>query len=454
MSKEIKLALLMATSLFMEMLDSTIVTTALPQMSKYFHTTTSQISLLVSSYIVTTAIFIPMSGWLAHRFGNKKIWLTAILLFTLSSLGSAISPNFVTLISMRIIQGFAGALMAPTARLIVLEKTQTNMLLKMTGYFVWPALIAPAIAPIIGGMIVTYSSWHWIFLINLPIGFVAFVLGLKMINRDAEIEENRFDWIGFFEIALASSLIVIGADFVTNPGTIIKMLGLGMILIGGYLTYATCQHLLKTSMPLFSLKALKIKSFRISQTSGSILWLSVSALPYLLTMYLQNIFHWSAVVAGSYVIFIFLGNIAIKPFTTVIIKTFTYKGALLLSFITVFLSSIAFFFIDVNTVKIIIMLLAFVAGVGRSLGLTAFNGLILSEIDSKDRNSANTLNSVTSSLVQGLGISIVSLFISLMSSFVSVGDAYSLSFVLLGLLMIYPIIEVSRVSKKIGSQTI
>ena len=454
MSKEIKLALLMATSLFMEMLDGTIVTTAQPQMAAYFHTSMSQISLLISSYLVTTAIFIPMSGWLASRFGNKRIWLSAILLFTISSMGSALSPNLSVLIVMRVLQGFSGALMTPTARLIVLEKAPTNMLLKMTSYFVWPALIAPAIAPVLGGMIITYLSWHWIFLINLPIGMIAFIFGQKLIQTDTNLVKNPFDWVGFFEIAIASTAVVVGAEIVTNSQILIKTLGLIMIVVGLILAVITCQHLLRTPEPLFSLKAMGAKSFRISQTSGSILWLSVSALPYLLTIYLQNIFHWSAIVAGTYVIFIFLGNIGIKPFTTIIIKTFTYKGALLGSFLIVLLSSLAFFFIDPTTPKFIIMFLAFVAGVGRSLGLTAFNGLILSEIIPKDRNGANTLNAVTSSLVQGLGISLVSLFIGLMSSFVSSNLAYSLSFIFLGLMMLYPIWEISRIPKEMGSQTI
>ncbi|KRN94904.1 MFS transporter [Companilactobacillus kimchiensis] len=454
MSKEIKLALLMATSLFMEMLDGTIVTTALPKMAQYFNTTMSQISFLVSSYMVATAIFIPLSGWLASRFGNKRIWLIAIVLFTTSSLGSALSPNFAILILMRIIQGFSGALLTPTARLIVLEKTPTKMLLRMTGYFVWPALIAPAIAPVVGGMIITYLSWHWIFLINLPIGIIAFMIGRRMIPGDIKREHTKFDWTGFFEIALASGLIVVGADVVTNKQTSIKILGLGMIVLGILFGYLTCRHLLRANNPLFSLKAMGVKSFRISQTSGSVLWLSVGAMPYLLTIYLQNVFHWSAVVAGTYVIFIFLGNIGIKPFTTIIIKSLTYKGALLSSFMTVLLSSIAFFWVSPTTPAIIIMALAFFSGVGRSLGLTAFNGLILSEISPTDRNSANTLNSVTSSLVQGLGISLVSLLISLLSNFVTLQYAYSFSFIFLGLLMIYPIIEILGISKEMGSQTI
>lgn len=152
MSKEIKIALLMAASLFMEILDGTIVTTALPKMSNYFHTSSATIALLVSVYLITVAIFIPMSGWMANRFGKKNIWMLAVLIFTLSSLGNALAPSFQILLGMRIIQGISGALMTPTARLIVLEKTPPSRLLYMFSYLIWPALIAPAIAPIVGGV--------------------------------------------------------------------------------------------------------------------------------------------------------------------------------------------------------------------------------------------------------------------------------------------------------------
>lgn len=202
MSQQIKIALVMAMSLFMEILDGTIVTTALPKMATTFSTSMSQISLLISAYLVTVAIFIPMSGWLAKYFGKKKIWLLAVFLFTISSLGSALAPSFGVLLGMRMLQGFSGALMTPTARLIVFEKTPVDQLLKMTSYLVWPALIAPAIAPIMGGAIITYLSWHWIFLINLPIGMSILILGYSLIPSDHDLIKNKFDWLGFVEMAM------------------------------------------------------------------------------------------------------------------------------------------------------------------------------------------------------------------------------------------------------------
>lgn len=454
MSKQIKIALLMAASLFMEIMDGTIVITALPQMAKDFQTSIAQMSLLVSVYLVTVAIFLPLSGWIANYFGKKRIWLFAVLLFTVSSLGSALAKDFTFLLTMRIIQGVSGALMTPTARLIVLEKTPARDLLKMTSYFVWPALLAPAIAPVIGGAIVTYFTWHWIFLINIPIGIVIVMMGISMIPKDVEFIRNKFDWIGFIEIAIASVLLVVGAEFATHSSVSLVTAGLIFIAVGLLLGAVIYNHLNKATQPLFSLKALKITSFRISQSSGAVLWLSVGAMPYLLTLFLQNRFHWSAVVAGTYVLFIFLGNIAIKPFTTPIIRTLKYKGALFVAFGLVLLSSVAMSFIGQATYSVIIMALAFISGVGRSLALTAFNGLNLSEIEPQDRNSANTLNAIVQTLSQGLGIAFISLILHLLETIFAIDTAYSISFIILGVVMLFPIWEVIKVPNDIGSKTI
>lgn len=454
MSKQIKIALLMAASLFMEIMDGTIVITALPQMAKDFQTSIAQMSLLVSVYLVTVAIFLPLSGWIANYFGKKRIWLFAVLLFTVSSLGSALAKDFTFLLTMRIIQGVSGALMTPTARLIVLEKTPARDLLKMTSYFVWPALLAPAIAPVIGGAIVTYFTWHWIFLINIPIGIVIVMMGISMIPKDIEFIRNKFDWIGFIEIAIASVLLVVGAEFATHSSVSLVTAGLIFIAVGLLLGAVIYNHLNKAKQPLFSLKALKITSFRISQSSGAVLWLSVGAMPYLLTLFLQNRFHWSAVVAGTYVLFIFLGNIAIKPFTTPIIRTLKYKGALFVAFGLVLLSSVAMSFIGQATYSVIIMALAFISGVGRSLALTAFNGLNLSEIEPQDRNSANTLNAIVQTLSQGLGIAFISLILHLLETIFAIDTAYSISFIILGVVMLFPIWEVIKVPNDIGSKTI
>lgn len=443
----------MAASLFMEMLDGTIVTTALPKMSQYFHTGAATTALLVSVYLITSAIFIPLSGWMAKRFGKKKIWIIAVIIFTISSLTNALAPNFLFLLLTRIIQGISGSLMTPTARLIVLEKTPASKLLKMVSYLIWPALIAPAIAPLVGGYIVTYWSWQWIFLINVPIGLVIALLGIRWIDADDGKTKNAFDLLGFIEIASASSLVLVGAELATH-GENYWAIALGLIAIGVILVFIVSKHLKKAENPLFSIKALKVTSFRICQTSGSVLWLCVGALPYILTVFLQTVFHWSAVKAGSYVLFIFIGNIGIKPFTNAIIRKLGYRSSLLISFGMVFITSVALAFIHVNTFPVYIMFLALVSGAGRSLALTNYNGLSFSEIAPQDRNSANTLNTVVMTLAQGLGISLITVVVDILQIYFPIYTAYELGFVFLGLLMIFPVIEVLFLPSNIGHATI
>ncbi|MCP0887090.1 MFS transporter [Ligilactobacillus sp. WILCCON 0076] len=454
MTKEIKIALLMAASLFMEIMDGTIVTTALPSMAKYFRTGSSTVALLVSIYLITVAIFIPLSGWLADRFGKKKMWILAVGLFTLSSLGSALAPTFGVLLGMRVIQGMSGAMMTPTARLIVLEKTIPEQLLRMTSYLVWPALLAPAIAPLIGGLIVTWWNWRWIFMINLPIGIIIILYGLFLIDHDNRtVIHRRFDVMGFIAIAIASGLILAGAELATH-GRAEWLLAALMVIIGAGMLVFSYFHLCKVENPLFSVSSLQIESFRFTQIGCSVLWLSVGAMPYLMTVYLQTVFQWSPVKASSFVIFIFLGNIGIKPFTTVIIKTLKYCGALLSAFLMVMISSLCLAMITTETFPWIIALLAFISGVGRSLALTAYNGLTFADVPLAERNSANTLTAVIMTLAQGLGVSLITVIVSILSHTMPLEHAYQFGFAFLGLLMLWPMFELTTVSRNIGKSTI
>ncbi|GAA6112360.1 DHA2 family efflux MFS transporter permease subunit [Apilactobacillus apinorum] len=414
---------------------------------------TSSLSLTVSIYFITMAIFIPLSGWIAKRIGKKNAWLIATLLFVLSSLGDALAPSFAVLLISRFVQGFAGSLMTPTARLIMLERTPSNQLLRMANYLVWPALIAPAIAPIIGGFFVKYLTWQWIFLINVPIGLLAILIGIKLVEKDLKKSKDKFDFIGFLEIAISSGFILIGAEIATYGRNfwpiagLLVLLGLFMILVVGY-------HLSHVKTPLFDIKALKVSSFRIYQTGGTFLWLSVGALPYLLTVYLQTVFHWSALVAGYYVIFVFIGNIGIKPFTNVIIRSIKYKASLLIALFTVAISTAALAMIRPTTFGVIISGLAFISGCGRSLALTCYNAVTFSEIPIEERNSANTLSSVLQTMAQGLGVSLITVVVSALSSFFPENQSYEIGFAFLGILMLYPIIEVAIQPKNFGSSAL
>lgn len=453
MQRQIQTALLMAASLFMDMMDGTIVTSAIPSIARAFSVSESTASLLVSSYIIALAVLIPLSGWLGERYGHKKIWLYAVGGFTATSFLSALSINFHMLLVMRILQGVSASLMTPTARIIVMEKTLPKDMLRMTSFLIWPALIAPAIAPLLGGILVTALSWHWIFLINIPLGIACILLGIRIITPGVPHKERSFDLIGFLEIAAMSTLLLAAGDMASR-GFVYYRPSL-ILLIAGLITGVLfCWHLYHTEHPLFSPWSLKVASFRISQTGESFLWLSVGALPYLLTVFLQSYFGWSPVKAGTYILCIFLGNIGIKPFTTFIIRHLRYKKAFLLAFSWVLLSALCFALITPGTPGMLIIILAVLSGMGRSLSLTAYNGLCFSELPGKERNDANTLTAVTSNLAVGLGISLITVVNAIASRIAGTGRGYEISFIFLGVLMIYPIIETLFLPDDIGENTI
>lgn len=450
-NNEKPIALLMGLSLFMEMLDSTIVTTALPQIKNSLKITASNASLIISVYMIAVAIFIPLSGWLARKYGNKTIWLLAIIMFTVSSVGSGLASNLTLMLSMRLMQGFSGALLVPIARLIVLENTPPQNLLKMISFVIWPALIAPAIAPFIGGVLSTYWSWRLIFMINVPIGMALFIIGNKVLQHDIKRTDKStsFDWIGFALISLASASLLIALDIISSK-KVINMLAIMLLLIFISSTISTVKHLINATSPIFSIRALRFPSYKVSQFGGSIMWLTVGAIPYLSTIFFQNAFHWSAIKTGSFVLFIFVGNIAIKPFANIIIQKIGFKNSIIFSLFLIFITT---FMIGTLTIKInqfYIIAILTLSGIGRSLALTAYNGMSLVEIPFDERNSANTLAAVSQNLSQGIGISMVTICFSVLNQYQSVLNAYRLTYFLLGIITIVPIAEIIIQSQSIG----
>ncbi|MCT4410887.1 MFS transporter [Leuconostoc pseudomesenteroides] len=450
-NNEKPIALLMGLSLFMEMLDSTIVTTALPQIQNSLQITAANASLIISVYMIAVAIFIPLSGWLAKKYGNKTIWLLAIIMFTVSSVGSGLASNLTLMLSMRLLQGFSGALLVPIARLIVLENTPPQNLLKMISFVIWPALIAPAIAPFIGGVLSTYWSWRLIFMINVPIGMALFIIGNNVLQHDIKRTDKStsFDWIGFALISLASASLLIALDIISSK-KVLNMLSIVLLLIFISSTIGTVKHLIKATSPLFSIRALRFPSYKVSQFGGSIMWLTVGAIPYLSTIFFQNAFHWSAIKTGSFVLFIFVGNIAIKPFANNIIQKLGFKNTIIVSLFLIFITTIMIGTLTSQINQFYIIAILTLSGVGRSLALTAYNGMSLVEIPYDERNSANTLAAVSQNLSQGIGISLVTISYSVLNQYLTDLNAYRLTYILLEIFIIVPIIEAMIQPRSIG----
>src|SRR5579875_2785223 len=248
-----KVALLVAGCFFMEMLDGTIVTTSAPKIARDLHVSVGSISLVITAYLITLAVLIALSGWMAARFGGRATFLAAIALFTLASAGCAASTSFPELVVMRVLQGVGGAMMVPVGRLVVLAPSRPAELMRLTALLVWPGLIAPVVAPLVGGLITTYASWHWLFLINLPLGVVAFGLALRLVHPPALPEPGRLDVVGVLLTGVGLGGLTFTAELLAKPSTDWPLAaGIGVPSLA--LLAAAVVHLLRARVPLIDLR--------------------------------------------------------------------------------------------------------------------------------------------------------------------------------------------------------
>jgi|HubBroStandDraft_1064217.scaffolds.fasta_scaffold40284_4 MFS family permease len=262
-------ALLVAGCFFMEMLDGTIVTTASPQIGRALHAPATDVGLVVTAYLLTMAVLIPLSGWLTRRLGIRVVFLTAIAIFTLASAGCAASGSLGELVAMRVLQGAGGAMMVPVGRTMVVSMADKQDLLRITSYIVWPGLLAPVIAPLAGGLITTYASWHWMFLINVPLGVVAFAVAWRLVSDSREAAAPPpLDWAGVLLTCAGLGGLTYAAHLVSlTAPPLAETIAAGVTSAG--LLAGAIWHLRRARYPLLNLSTLRVESFRVSQLGGS-----------------------------------------------------------------------------------------------------------------------------------------------------------------------------------------
>ena len=272
-------------ALFMQMLDATVVATALPTMAADLNTSVIRMNAIITSYLLAVAVFVPVSGWAADRFGARRIFLAAILLFTLSSVACAASQSLEQLVAARVVQGLAGAMMVPVGRIILLRRVPKTELLRAMSVLTLPALFGPILGPPVGGFLVTYTTWHWIFLMNIPVGILGIILVLKFIRNDYPISAQRLDWVGFLLSSIALSTLVISFESIGHPTMPLNLLGIlftvGLLSGLSYIWYAR-----RALNPIIDLSLLKSRSFAISVLGGNLCRFSLG--PFLHVSYLAS----------------------------------------------------------------------------------------------------------------------------------------------------------------------
>ncbi|MDR3521798.1 MAG: MFS transporter [Acidocella sp.] len=404
------LPFVIACAFFMYGLDTTIVATALPRIALTFHTSPVRLSTAVTAYLVSLAVFIPMSGWMSDRYGAKLVFSSAICLFTLSSVLCGLSNDLFELTAMRVLQGMGGAMMIPVGRLVVLRSVPKSQYVHAMMMVLIPAQIGPVMGPLVGGFITTYISWRWIFLINAPIGMIGLICALVFIQNYRESQRPPFDWIGFVLsgsclFCLMSGFVSIGRDL-TDWEIPAVLVGCGAA-IGVLLTL----HSQRKPHPLIDFSLLRIPTFRVNVVAGSFFRSGFGTATFVLPLLFQVVFGMSALTSGSLTFVTALGAIGSRAMISRLLKWFGYRNILLRNafFYAVTISLCALF--TQTTPKWFILFIIFLGGVSRMLQNNSLNTLAYADVISTKMSNATSLAQLAQQLGQALGVAVPALIL-------------------------------------------
>jgi EmrB/QacA subfamily drug resistance transporter len=398
-------AVIVASALFMQNLDGTVIATALPAMARAFHADPVHMNVALTAYLFAVAVFIPASGWMADRFGTRDVFRIAVAVFTLGSVLCGRADTLWFLVLSRVIQGAGGAMMLPVGRLVLLRSVPKEQLIGAMAWVTMPALVGPVIGPPVGGFIVTYLSWNWIFDINVPIGVLGFTLISLFITDAREADPGPFDFSGLIltGIALAGFMGVLetaGRDLLP-PGIVAAMALACAVAATLYLRGARSR-----TRSLLDLSLLRLPTFAVSVLAGSLFRVGIGAVPFLLPMMIQIGFGRSAAQSGMITFASAVGAIGMKPATQWVLRRFGFRSTLAVNGIVcaAALALCAAFRPSWPLALIYAVLVA--SGMMRSLQFTAYNSVAYADVPRARMSAATTLYAALQQVSLTIGIPI------------------------------------------------
>lgn len=432
------LPLILATAIFMQMLDSTILNTSLPSIAKDLNESPLNMQNAIISYVLTLALFMPVSGFLADKFGTKKVFIISLILFSLGSLLCSLSPNLTFLVIARVIQGIGGSLMTPVGKLALIKTFDKSELLKAMNFAIIPALIGPVLGPLIGGYMVDYLSWHWIFLINLPIGILGIVLSVKyMPNYFSKIID--FDFKGFLFFAAASLLLSISLEWMGNAKNITPVLL--VFLMGFIFIYLYYRHAKKEENPIFPLELFMVRTFRVGFLGNLATRLGISSIPLLIPLMIQIAYEQSAVVSGWIVAPMAITAMFGKSAVIKILNRFGYRKTLMFNTFIIGTLICLMAIPGINTSIYWFIPLILVLGFFNSIQFTSMNTISISDLRDSHTSSGNSLISVNQQIAIGFGIAFGLIILKLFEGDTqlikgNIHNAFRYTFLVMGILTI------------------
>ena len=399
---------ILSSVLFMEMMDSTIINTAIPEIAKSFQTYPVNLKLAVTSYLISLAIFIPISGWAADTYGTKTVFSTAIIIFTISSIFCGFSNSLIELSIFRALQGFGGAMMTPVARLIMVRVFPPSELVKATMYIFLPALLGPALGPLIGGLITTYTNWRWIFFINIPIGLCALYFTQKYIENEIAEHKTKADIIGFLLIGTSLSCLALAIESIGEsiiPSYIIKVMSsIGIITFIMFIFHAIQYK----ENSILNLQLFKYRTFKIGVIGNIIAYISTAGVAFLLPLMFQIQFGMTPLKSGLLISPMAIGAMVMRGISPQFIKKFGFKKVIFFAPIGIFFSLISIGFITRDSSYIYICICCFFLGFFNILLMSSNGPMIYVDIPKNKSANATSLDITIRQFSAGLSVGLVS----------------------------------------------
>jgi EmrB/QacA subfamily drug resistance transporter len=412
-ARRLVISLIVSCALFMQALDSTIIATALPTIARSIGESPLRLNVAITCYLLSLAVFIPISGWTADRFGARRVFTGAIIVFILGSIGCGLSQALWMLVVARIVQGMGGAMMVPVGRLVLLRTVPKSELVQAMSWVSVPALTGPVIGPPLGGLIVTYFSWRWIFFINIPIGLLGVVLVNLFIENLRETTVRPFDLRGFLLTGVGLASLAFGFE-AGGRGALPWPATAGLVAGGGLCLWLYVRHARRIDHPIIDLALMRIPTYAMATAGGFLFRMGLGALPFLMPLMLQVGFGLSPLHSGLITFASALGAMSNKTVVTLILRGFGFRNVLIANTLVSSAFLFAYSFFRPTTPHFVIFLALLAGGFFRSLQMTSLNTLSYADVPPAMLSRATSLTSMAQQLSQSVGVGTGALLLYLM----------------------------------------
>ncbi len=429
--------LIVAFAFLMEQLDSTIITTAIPDMARELHVTPLSMNLAITSYILSLAVFIPVSSWFADRFGTRRVFAAALAIFTVGSTLCGLSSGLAMLVAMRVLQGFGGAMMTPVGRLVLLRSFPRGDLVRAMSYVIVPAIIGPTIGPLLGGLLTTYATWRWLFFVNIPVGLVGIALALGFFPDGRPSEPHYFDLPGFVLVGAGLAMLQFALENVGHP--VMPRWAVASMAAAGLASLALfARHALRAADPALDIRLFAIRTLRVSSLAGGVSRTGINAVPFMLPLMLQLGFGLTPIQSGSLTFVTALGVVATRPVTARLLRWMGFRTLLIGNAIVGAGIIAAFALVGPDTPHWLIVCHVLVFGMSRSVQFISTNTLTYADAPNAKLSRSTSLGGVVQQLTVSVGVAMAATLLSVIAApaLIPTVAEFHVAFVIVALVML------------------